>query len=164
MSAHSITIWIRTSLHTRKLQTKFNPENTLYDVSKTWCDDNANDISPENVIFVYKGKELKADNNTLANAGINKAVVQFSMRSKMRGGGLSVPGPNLKSELIQNEWSDVAPAYRTATNGLNIEWEHNGKRVIGQIGYTTDKNKFPQGIFDAARHKFIKMAYCPSEN
>ena len=161
----SITIQIRTSRNTETLRRKFSQNYTVYDVKRAYCDECDNSKSPEKIHLRYGGKELKPNSATLAEVGIKSRMVILTLSIRVcGGGGPSVPGPNLKSELKQKDWSDSAPAYRRITNGLNIEWVHGGKQVIGQVGYTTDSNKFPKGVFDAARHKYIRMAYCPSEN
>ena len=86
----------------------------------------------------------------------------IDLKLGLRGG--DCPGPNVNNKVIQKEWSKKAPAWRTHTRGLNIEFQHKGKNVIGQIGYTTDKSKFPKGVFEAHKGKHIRLAYCPSEN
>lgn len=137
LKGNTPTITVNLSLTTIK-----DIKLTIYDKYK---------IPPESQRLIFKGEQL-IDEKTLKECNIVKESTIHLVLS-IRGGGFGFEGPNLNSELIQRQWNDNAPEYRTVVKGLNIDFQYNGKNVIGHLGY---------GKFDIARD--YKNAYCPFFN
>lgn len=90
-------------------------------------------IAQQRIMFAGR---LLGDHNTLHQEGITKeCTLHVCMRC--RGGGWGVVGPDLESPIIQGKWSDAAPSHRVHVPGLNLEFLHDGKLVIGNLGYGT---------------------------
>ena len=89
----------------------------------------------------------------------NACIVQIDIFQEIKGGGLpAFSAPNPYSRTIKENWSLNAPSTRKVHPGVNLEFRHNNRLIIGRLKQTLTQKK----TWDIRRD--YKQAICEAIN
>jgi len=147
-------VYILEGPHTKEIGS-FTYNHTVLQVKKYYYETINNSVPVNQLRFQYGNKEMEND-KTL---GYYDSDVEpmfgmvICLLLRMHGGGdfELISGPDVNAKVKKSKWNLSAPNYRVCKPGFAIEWIHDGKKVIGNLGF---------GTFEMNKSKSTKKAYC----